>query len=85
MRCLGDVSRGMCEVTRSFLLELSCCCGLERDTWMIHIACKACCVNRYTSVGGDCARWIVREIHVDPWLCIVRLGIEQQYGESPDV
>ena len=25
MRCLGDVSRGVCEVTRSFLGELSCC------------------------------------------------------------
>ena len=35
MRCLGDVSRGIGEVTRGFLFELSCCCGLERDTWMI--------------------------------------------------
>ena len=35
MRCLGDVSRGVCEVTQVFLFEFSCCCGLERDTWMI--------------------------------------------------
>ena len=71
MRCLTDVSRGMCEVMRGFLLEFSGSCGLERDTWMIDIANKACCVKRYTIV--------------DPWLCIVRLGVEQQYGESPDI
>ena len=35
IRCLGDVSRGMCEVTQGFLLEFSCCYGLERDPWMI--------------------------------------------------
>ena len=52
MRCLGDVSRGMCEVTRSFLWELSYGCGLERDIWMFYIESKACCVNRYTSAGG---------------------------------
>ena len=33
---------------------------------------------------GDCVRWIIREIHVDPWWCVVHLGIEQQYGEIPD-
>ena len=32
---------------------------------------------------GDCVRWIAMEVHVDPWLCIVRLGVEQRYGESP--
>ena len=35
MRCLGDVSRCLCGVTRSFLWELSCCCGLERDGCML--------------------------------------------------
>ena len=51
-----------------------------------YIESKACCVNRYTSVGGggNCVRWIVMAIHVDPWWCIVRLGVEQRYGESPD-
>ena len=49
-----------------------------------YIESKACCVNRYTSVGGDCVQCIVREIHVDPWWCIVRLGVEQRYSESPD-
>ena len=49
-------------------------------TWMLYIASKACCVKRYTSV-----RWIDREIHVDPWLCIVRLGVEPQFRESPDI
>ena len=34
MRCLGDVSRGVCGVTRSFLWELSCYCELERDAWL---------------------------------------------------
>ena len=34
--------------------------------------------------GGDCVRWIVREIHVDLWWCVVHLVIEQQCGESPD-
>ena len=35
MRCLGDVSRGVCEVTRGFLFEFSYCGGLEGDRWMI--------------------------------------------------
>ena len=35
-------------------------------------------------VSGDCVRWIVSEIHEDTCLCIVQLGVEQQYGESPD-
>ena len=52
MRYLGDVSRALCGVTRSFLWEFSCCCGLERDGCMLKIGSKACCVNRYTSVGG---------------------------------
>ena len=50
---------------------------------MIWLASKACCLNRYTSVG-DCVQWIVREIHGDPCLCIAQIGIEQQYGESSD-
>ena len=33
-----------------------------------YIASKACCVNRNVQVLGDCVLWIVREIHVDPWL-----------------
>ena len=45
MRCLGDVSRGVSEVTRGFLIEFSCCCGLERARWMIYLASKACCLN----------------------------------------
>ena len=51
MRCLDDVSRGKCEVTRGFLFEFSCGCGLERDTWIIYTASKACCLNRYTSAS----------------------------------
>ena len=51
----------------------------------LYRASKACCLNRYTSVGGDCVRWIIRELHVDTCLCIVRLGVVQQYGESPDI
>ena len=27
---------------------------------------------------------IVREIHGNTCLCIVKIGVEQQYGESPD-
>ena len=36
--------------------------------------------------GGLCSvdTNVVREIHVDPWWCVIQKGIEQQYGESPD-
>ena len=29
-------------------------------------------------------RGIVRELHGETCLCIVQIGIEQRYGESPD-
>ena len=31
----------------------------------LYRASKACCLNRYGGGGGDCVRWIVREVHVD--------------------
>ena len=53
---------------------------------MIYLASKACCLNSIDiQVLGDCVRWIDREVLVATCLCIVRLGVEQQYSESPDV
>ena len=68
MRCLGDVSRGMCEVTWGFLLEFSCCCDLERDIWLIYLASKACCLNWYTNVGGLCHVSCCCDLERDIWL-----------------
>ena len=33
---------------------------------------------------GDCVWRIVRELHGETCLCIVRIGVKQQYGEDPD-